>query len=111
MVSITFVIRTCEIVMPKAWHPEDIKAEVRKRGTTLTKLATDHGSHESLCRAALSRPSPAGEQIISAFLNVPPQQLWPTRYGKDGKRLARRHVRDGNTPNRDQTHRQIAGAR
>ncbi|MFN3582575.1 helix-turn-helix domain-containing protein [Phenylobacterium sp.] len=95
----------------RVWHPEDIKAAVRKRGTTLSKLAVDNGGHESLCRAALKRPSPSGERIISAFLDVPPQQLWPDRYSKDGRRLDPRHVRDGDTAKRSQAHRLIAEAR
>jgi Ner family transcriptional regulator len=95
----------------KGWHPEDIGAAVRKKGTTLSKLATDNGRHESLCRAALRRPSPIGEKIISAFLNVPPQQLWPDRYSIGGERLKTRHVRDGSSQNRNDAHRQIVGAR
>lgn len=95
----------------KGWHPEDIGAAVRKKGTTLSKLATDNGRHESLCRAAIRRPSPMGEKIIAAFLNVPPQQLWPERYSKKGERLKTRHVRDGDSQNRHGAHGQNVGAR
>lgn len=110
---ITFVIKDIRNVMAaeqtEGWHPEDIKAEVRKKGTTLSKLATDHGGAESLCRAALRRPSPQGEKIIAAFLNIPLQVLWPERYAPNGDRV--RHVRDETNQNRDRAHRQIEGAR
>lgn len=96
---------------PKVWHPEDIKAEVRKKGTTLSRLATDHGRHESLCRAALLRSSPVGERLIADFLNVPPEQLWPTRYAETGERRAGRHVRDENSLKHAAVHGQNAGAR
>ncbi|WP_119167077.1 helix-turn-helix domain-containing protein [Algihabitans albus] len=66
------------------WHPEDIKAAVRKRGTTLTRLALDNGLYESACRVALNRPSLAGERAIAAFLGVSAQSLWPSRYQRDG---------------------------
>lgn len=97
--------------MAKPWHKEEIKAAVRMRGTTLSKLSTDHGQHESLCRVALKRPSPTGEKIISAFLNVPLHELWPTRYESDGRRIGTRHVRDGDKRNRGDAHRLNVGAR
>lgn len=66
------------------WHPEDIKAAVRKRGTNLSRLALDSGLSESTCRCALIRPTYAGEQVIARFLGIPAQALWPTRYHRDG---------------------------
>ncbi|WP_370868371.1 helix-turn-helix domain-containing protein [Phenylobacterium sp.] len=93
------------------WHREDIKAAIRKRGTTVTQLALDNGLSDSACRVALVRPSPAGESVISSFLGVPLQVLWPDRYDPYGRRLATRHVRDQNSRNRSETHRQFAGAR
>jgi Ner family transcriptional regulator len=77
----------------KVWHPEQIKAAIRMQGATLSKLARDAGLEESACRQALRRPTPSGEQVISAFLNVPLNQLWPERYAPDGRRYATRHVR------------------
>jgi len=94
----------------QTWHPEQIKAAVRMRRTTLSKLATDNGLEESACRQALIRPSPSGELVISAFLDVPLQELWPERYGPDGRRYATRHVRVENKHVRDGAHRQIVGA-
>lgn len=90
------------------WHPEIIKTAIRLRGMTLTKLALDNGLPESSCRAALIRPHLEGDQAISAFLNVPLFELWPSRYGRDGHLI--RHERDHSSFDRDDNHRQIARA-
>lgn len=94
----------------RGWHREDIKAAIRKRGTTVTKLAQDNGLSDSACRVALIRPSPAGERVISSFLGVPLQVLWPDRYDPYGRRLATRNVRDETNPARSEAHRQIREA-
>jgi len=91
------------------WHAEEIKARVRMNGTTLTKLALDNGLDESACRAALRRPQPQADRVISRFLGVPLHELWPDRYDSEG--LPIRHVRDEHNHERDDAHRLIAGAR
>lgn len=95
----------------RGWHREDIKAAIRKRGTTVTQLALDNGLSDSACRVALVRPSPAGESVIASFLGVPLQVLWPDRYDPYGRRLATRNVRDQSNHDSSETHRQIAEAR
>ena len=95
----------------QGWHREDIKAAIRKRGTTVTKLAIDNNLSSSACRVALVRPSPAGESVISSFLGVPLQDLWPDRYDPYGRRLAVRNKRDEPTRDRIGAHCQINGAR
>ncbi len=93
---------------PKAPHPEEIKAMIRMRGMTLSKLATDAGLHESACRAALIRSQPEAEKVISKFLGKPLHELWPDRWDEDGGRV--RHVRDESNHDRDESHRLSAGA-
>jgi Ner family transcriptional regulator len=66
------------------WHPEDVKAAIRKRGITLTELALRNGFSESYLRNALIRPARDGELIISRFLRVKPEVIWPDRYDADG---------------------------
>jgi Ner family transcriptional regulator len=66
------------------WHPEDVKAAIRKKGVTLTELALRNGFSESYLRNALRRPLHDGEQIIARFLKVPAEQIWPDRYDADG---------------------------
>lgn len=88
---------------PRGWHPEDIKAAIRKRGTTLSKLALDNGLSESACRAALIRPQLGPDRVISKFLGVALHVLWPDRYDEEGGQI--RHVRDEPTQDRDEAHR------
>lgn len=74
-----------------AWHREDIKAAVRKKGTTLTKLATDHGLKEGACRLALLGRHRQGESLIAGYLGIPLWELWPGRWRKssDGRTAVR----------------------
>lgn len=68
------------------WHREDVKAAVRKRGTTIAALAGLHGLKPQALLRTLVVPREAGERIISEFIGVPPQRIWPSRYHKDGRR-------------------------
>lgn len=72
---------------PRAWHKEDIKAAIRKRGSTMNDLARANRLDVSTVRAALIRASRSGELAISRFLGEPPHVLWPDRWGADGRRL------------------------
>lgn len=67
------------------WHPEDVKAAVRKTGTSLTALAVAHGLSESAVRRALICPWPRVEALIAQHLGLKPQQIWPTRYDARGR--------------------------
>lgn len=62
------------------WHPEDVKAAIRKKGETLTSLALRHDKSESYLRSTLIRPLFDGEQIIASFLQLAASRLWPSRY-------------------------------
>jgi Ner family transcriptional regulator len=73
--------------MPKAWHKEDIKAAVRKRGKTLIELSKASGHPAGTCSIALFRPHFAGELVIAEFLGVSPREIWPQRYDADGSYL------------------------
>ena len=76
------------------WHPEDVKAAVRKKGKSLSDLARDYEYSESYLRGTLIRPRPYGEEIIAKFLGIPAAEIWPSRYkprkrprnGRVGKR-------------------------
>ncbi len=74
-------------------HPEDVKAEVRKKVGSLAALARAHGVSDSVVRAALIRPQPTGNKIIAECLNVPVNKLWPEWYTSDGKRLPQKTTR------------------
>lgn len=68
------------------WHPEDIKAAVRKRGMTLEGVARAAGIKGAALRLALVVPRSAAENVIGQFLDVHPKIIWPSRYHKDGTR-------------------------
>ncbi|WP_336958715.1 helix-turn-helix domain-containing protein [Sphingobium aquiterrae] len=70
------------------WHPEDIKAAIRKKGSSLAELARREGiSTQALSLALQARVSARCELIIADFLNVHPSKIWPTRYKADGERM------------------------
>ena len=62
------------------WHPEDIKAELKKRGWSLHKLAITHGyTSSSAMRQVFYRSYPKAEKIIADALNLEVDQIWPSR--------------------------------
>ncbi|EAN3486905.1 transcriptional regulator [Salmonella enterica subsp. enterica] len=62
------------------WHPEDIKAAIRKRGMTTSQLSRCNGLAESTLRNVFRHHWPKGEKIIADFLNMEPSEIWPSRY-------------------------------
>lgn len=70
--------------MPRDWHPEQIKAEIRMRGTTLRALSYAQGLSRSAATIALARPWPKMEAAIGAFLGLHPASIWPSRYDETG---------------------------
>lgn len=72
--------------MPTDWHPEDIKARIRKSGLSMSEVARRAGVPSHQLRHALITPREDGERVISEFLGIPPQRIWPSRYNKDGQR-------------------------
>nr|WP_314264131.1 helix-turn-helix transcriptional regulator [uncultured Moellerella sp.] len=62
------------------WHPADIIAALRKRGTTLAAISRLAGLSSSTLANALSRPWPKGEWIIANHLEIHPSEIWPSRY-------------------------------
>lgn len=66
------------------WHPADIVAAFKKRGTSVTRVARDLNLCGSYLRQAIVRPYPKAERILAEFLGVSPQTIWPSRYHADG---------------------------
>ncbi|EMM6942566.1 TPA: helix-turn-helix domain-containing protein [Morganella morganii] len=62
------------------WHPADIIAAIKKRGTSLSALSRNAGLRPSTLNNALARRWPKSEKIIADFLNVSPAEIWPSRY-------------------------------
>lgn len=72
------------------WHSEDVKAAIRKKGSTLTALAKANGiSLQALSAAISNHTSGRAEAIIAEFLAVHPMKIWPSRYDRFGHRLSR----------------------
>ena len=64
------------------WHPADIIAGLRKKGTTLAAVSRKAGLSSSTLANALTRRWPKGERLIAEALGVAPEQIWPSRYRK-----------------------------
>lgn len=62
------------------WHPADIIAGIRKKGTSLAALSRDSGLASSTLANALTRHWPKGEQLIAEALGKQPEEIWPSRY-------------------------------
>ena len=89
----------------EGWHPADIMAAVRRKGSNLAQVALAAGLHETACRAAIRRKYAEGELAISRFLGVPPHDIWPDRWLPDGTRVDLRLQRK-NSPVGEQSQRQ-----
>ncbi|MFP1732528.1 helix-turn-helix domain-containing protein [Lonsdalea quercina] len=62
------------------WHPADIIAALKKRGTTLAAVSRNAGLASSTLANALTKHWPKGERLIAEALGVTPEQIWPSRY-------------------------------
>ena len=88
------LLRAKPITTPSAdWHPEDIKAAIRKTGMTLSDLSRAAGFSEGAAKRALLIPWPRMEAAIAARLGREPHEIWPSRYSPDGRPMAGLHIR------------------
>ena len=73
-------------------HPADVIASLRKRGTSLRKIAIENGySH---IQRVLTSPWLAAEQLVAKALDKRPEDLWPSRYlNPDDRMLAFKQTR------------------
>lgn len=69
-------------MIDKDWHPADIIAGLKKRGTTLAAVSRKAGLSSSTLANALTRHWPKGERLIAEELGVSPEKIWPSRYHK-----------------------------
>ncbi|PLY36744.1 DNA-binding protein [Pectobacterium carotovorum] len=68
------------------WHPADIIAALKKRGTTLAAVSREAGLASSTLANALTKHWPKGEKLIAEALGVSPEEIWPSRYRKSENR-------------------------
>ncbi|QIZ52310.1 transcriptional regulator [Dickeya zeae] len=62
------------------WHPADIIAALRKKGTSLSAVSRQAGLSSATLSNALYHPWPKGELLIARALGVRPEEIWPSRY-------------------------------
>lgn len=62
------------------WHPADIVAALKKKGTSLAAVSRKAGLASSTLANALTRHWPKGERLIAEVLDIAPEQIWPSRY-------------------------------
>ena len=70
--------------MRSDWHPEDVKAEIRKTGVTLSALSSRLGYCDAAVRIMLKRPWPKLEALVAKHLDRKPFDIWPSRYNAHG---------------------------
>lgn len=69
-------------MMKPDWHPADIIAGLKKRGTSLSALSRQAGLASSTLANPLTLRWPKGEKLIAEALDVAPENIWPSRYRK-----------------------------
>jgi Ner family transcriptional regulator len=76
---------------PIGWHPEQIKAELRRRHGPITSLAISWGFAGPAISHVLRRPdySSVIERKIAEALDCSPHELWPARWSAEGVSLPR----------------------
>lgn len=61
------------------WHPAEIIASLKKKGTTLAAVSRKSGLASSTLNA-LTRRWPKGERLIASALDKRQEEIWPSRY-------------------------------
>lgn len=75
---------------PRDWHPEDVKAAVRKtRFGSLAALSEAYGLPRHSCAHACHEPNFNGEMAIAEALGLSPRRIWPSRYESRRPRVVR----------------------
>ena len=64
-------------------------AAVRRRGSTLAKIAANIGLKRQTMYWAFIRPNLRANSAIADFLDVPVHELWPQWFDADGKLVSR----------------------
>ncbi|WP_111747637.1 helix-turn-helix domain-containing protein [Salinisphaera orenii] len=66
------------------WHPADIKAALEKSGWSLRRLSVHHGLVPQSLQKCLHASWPRAEVLVAAAIGTQPEQIWPSRYHRDG---------------------------
>jgi len=74
----------------QAWDEYAIKAEIYRRGETLTTLGDKLGYAPASIRGAFMQPSGRVCRAIARYLDAPVQELWPDWFDCHGELIPRR---------------------
>lgn len=80
-------------MMQQDWHPADIIAALKKRGTSLSALSRKAGLTSGRLTNTLWHHWPEGERLIAAALSISPTQIWPSRYRRSDSSVSEPHHR------------------
>ncbi len=69
---------------PLDWSPHYVIYCLRERGTTLRRIARQHGYAPGSGQQVFQQPWPAMQKCIADALGVEPREIWPSRYNEDG---------------------------
>ena len=73
--------------MAEDWHPEDVRAAIKKSGLSLAQLADKIGYSKAAVGKVLWQPWPRVEALVAAHLGKRVTDIWPSRYDADGNPL------------------------
>lgn len=82
------------MIIPRDSHPEDLKAELRKKFGSLQRFEEGAGLRQKSVAAGLRRPYEEVERAVAEALNRPAHEIWPSRYAANGTRLNPQPVRN-----------------
>lgn len=75
------------------WHPADVVAALKKRGTSLAALERKHGyARQSLSMLWVKR-WPKAQTIVAEAIGTDPWAIWPSRYEADHSPITGRLIR------------------
>lgn len=85
------------------WHPFEVIAALRAKGTSLERLSRLKGYHPKALHVVSRRSWPKGELIIAEQIGIEPSEIWPSRY--ESKRRGPRDstLRNSQNSNADDT--------
>jgi Ner family transcriptional regulator len=64
--------------------PENVKKLITATGITLSELGIQNGFSHAAVSITLKRRQPFVQQIIADRVGMRPQDIWPSRYDKNG---------------------------
>ncbi len=93
-----FIALIANAAAGRDWTQDEVLFCLRKRGTSLQRLARQHDYHPRSLHNICKRPWPRGESIVAKALGLTAQQVFPSRYDADGARRLGHRVKHSTGP-------------